>query len=62
MFKEYFSDDFKLKSVVASMPRLNIYWIDFFKNDKLIKTTYYYELSINELSDIAEDYVLGIKF
>jgi len=61
MYKEYFSDDFKLKAVIVVFAKLNEYWIDYYKNEKWIKTSYFNNLSINELSDIAEDYVLGIK-
>jgi hypothetical protein len=61
MYKEYFSDDFNLKAIVNVMHKINLYWIDYYYNNKWIKSSYFNNLSINELSDIAEDYVLGLK-
>jgi hypothetical protein len=57
VISEYFSDDDKRKSVVSLVN--DKYIIDFYENQAYSHTTLHGSSSLNQVENMAEDYVLG---
>jgi len=57
---EFYSDDKEKKAIIQFDLNTQVYWVDYYKENKLLLSLPYIDKSIHYVEDAAENYCNGI--
>ena len=57
---EFYSDDKEKKAVIQIDANTRVYWVDYYKEGKLLMSLPYCEKNIYFVENVAEDYCNGL--